>query len=148
MYGEALVAKMAARPADEPLPEAVRAAALAVCARLSARDLRELRRRARLIRDVPAVRRRTAEHSADAAARVAATLTTRTGRPAGDLEVRVISAALLAALQEALLRWAEGPAPDGTATGPRPAGGRGPELAATVGRALDVLLQGLALSAE
>ncbi|MEU3709125.1 TetR/AcrR family transcriptional regulator [Streptomyces catenulae] len=137
VHGELLVAELAARPDGEPLPEALRAAALAVSARLSARDLRELRRRARLIRDVPAVRRRTADHHARAAADLTAALTARTGRPADDLEIRVIGAALPAALQEALLHWAEGPS-----------GGRGTELAAAIGQALDVLLRGLTLSSS
>ncbi|WP_399086637.1 TetR family transcriptional regulator [Streptomyces sp. BBFR2] len=141
-YEELLVAEVAARPAGEALPGALRAAALAVAARLSARELRELRRRARLIRDVPAVRRRTADHAARATARLGTALATRTGRPADDLEIRVISAALVAALQEALLRWADGP----RAAGARSSAARGEELGAAVGQALDVLARGLVLT--
>ncbi|WTK15981.1 TetR/AcrR family transcriptional regulator [Streptomyces sp. NBC_01525] len=147
-YGELLAAAIRARPAGEPLPGALRAAALTVPGRLSVRDLRELRRRARLIRDVPAVRRRIAEHAARDATHIAAALTARTGRPADDLEIRVISTALIAALQEALLRWAEGPVRGGAGSAARSAASRGAELEAAVGRALDVLMRGLVLSPD
>ncbi|MGD3107928.1 TetR/AcrR family transcriptional regulator [Streptomyces sp. YGL11-2] len=130
-YDAVLEAGIRARPAGEPMVESVRHVAVEALHRITAADRTELAQRARLIRDVPAIRGRTAENHAREAEIIGAALAERTGRPADDLEVRVISAAILAALQEAMLRWvAEGPSPT---------------LEELIHRTLDVLARGLTL---
>ncbi|WP_319949561.1 acyl-CoA-like ligand-binding transcription factor [Streptomyces halobius] len=96
-YDTLLEAGIRARPADEPMVEAVRQVAIETLLRIDAADRTGLVQRARLIREVPAVRGRTAEHTARDAAMISALLAERTGRPADDLEVRVIGAAIPAA---------------------------------------------------
>lgn len=124
-----LEAGLRARPADEPVVESMRQITVEALRRLTAQERGELVQRVRLIREVPAVRGRTAEHTARDAAGLTAVLAERSGRPDGDPELRVIAAALLAALQEAMLTWVEnGPEAD-------------PE--ALVHRAMDVLARGL-----
>lgn len=124
-----LEAGLRARPVDEPVVESVRRITVEALRRLTARERGELVQRVRLIREVPAIRGRTAENTARDAARLTAVLAERSGRPDDDPELRVIGAALLAALQEAMLTWVE--------TGPE----RDP--AALVHRAMDVLARGL-----
>ncbi|GGN41355.1 TetR family transcriptional regulator [Streptomyces kronopolitis] len=124
-----LEAGLRARPVDEPVVESMRQITVEALRRLTARERGELVQRVRLIREVPAVRGRTAENTARDAARLTAVLAERSGRPAGDPELRVIGAALLAALQEAMLAWVE--------TGPEG------DPAALVHRAMDVLARGL-----
>ena len=92
----------------------------------------ELFQRIRLMREVPAIRGRTAENTARDAAMISAVLAERAGRTVDDLEVRVISAAVLAALQEAMLRWVEDE-------------GQGADLEALINRTMDVLNRGLTL---
>ncbi|MEV6564126.1 TetR/AcrR family transcriptional regulator [Streptomyces kronopolitis] len=124
-----LEAGLRARPLDEPVVESMRRITVEALRRLTAQERGELIQRVRLIREVPAVRGRTAEKTARDAARLTAVLAERSGRPEGDPELRVTVAALLAALQEALLTWVES-GPEGDPTGP-------------VHRAMDVLARGL-----
>ena len=105
-YDTVLEAGIRGRPAGEPMVETLRQVAVEAL-RQSRRGPSELVQRMRLIREVPAIRGRTAENTARDTAMISAVLAERAGRPADDLEVRVISAAILAALQEAMLRWAE-----------------------------------------
>ncbi len=119
------------RPAGEPITETLRHVTVGIMRGISAADRGELVQRIRLIRDVPAVRGRTAEITARHIDTVSTALAERTGRPADDLEIRVASAAALAALQEALLRWAE----DSRAAGPED----------LIHRSMDVLAAGLTL---
>ncbi|MFH8349249.1 TetR family transcriptional regulator [Streptomyces sp. NPDC018045] len=126
-----LEAELRARPAGEPMAESMRHVAVEALRRLSAEERAELAQRARLIREVPAVRGRTAENTARDSATLSAVLAERTGRSPDDLEVRVIATAVLAALQEALTYWA--------------ANGLRDDLGALVGRSMDVLARGLRL---
>ncbi|MFJ9855359.1 TetR/AcrR family transcriptional regulator [Streptomyces sp. NPDC101150] len=130
-YDTLLEAGLRARPADEPMVESMRQVTVEALAEITADDRTELVQRMRLVREVPAIRGRTAENTARDTEMISALLAERSGRTADDLEVRVISAAILAALQEALLRWVEdGPDAD---------------LEALVHRAMDVLGRGLTL---
>ncbi|MGW1374899.1 TetR/AcrR family transcriptional regulator [Streptomyces sp. NPDC002446] len=123
------------RPADEPVIESMRQVTTQALGRIAAPERAELAQRVRLIREVPAVRGRTAENTARAAATISAVLAERTGRGADDLEPRVISAAVLAALQEAMLSWGEeSPTADPDA------------LIGLIDRTLDLLARGLTLS--
>ncbi|MGA4948773.1 TetR/AcrR family transcriptional regulator [Streptomyces lydicamycinicus] len=130
-YDTVLEAGLRARPADEPMVESMRRVAVEALRELTAADRGELVQRIRLVRDVPAIRGRTAENNARDTALISAVLAERTGRPADDLELRVISAAVLAALQEAMLHWV--------------AGGQHTELEALIHRTMDVLARGLTL---
>lgn len=130
-YDTVLEAGLRARPTDEPMVESMRRVTVEALRELTATDRGELVQRTRLIRDVPAIRGRTAENTARDTALISAVLAERTGRPADDLELRVISAALLAALQEAMLSWI--------------AGGEHAELEALIHRTMDVLARGLTL---
>ncbi|WP_432002551.1 TetR/AcrR family transcriptional regulator [Streptomyces sioyaensis] len=130
-YDAVPAAGLRARPADEPMVESMRQVTVEALRGLTAEERGELVQRVRLIRDVPAIRGRTAENTARDAATLAAVLAERSGRPDGDLELRVIGAAILAALQEAMLAWVEG-GPDA-------------DLEALIHRTMDVLARGLTL---
>ncbi|MEV0370475.1 TetR family transcriptional regulator [Streptomyces sp. NPDC050636] len=130
-YDTLLEAGIRARPVDEPMVESMRQVTVEALRQIAAEDRTELVQRTRLIREVPAIRGRTAENTARDAAMLSAVLAERTGRPVGDLEVRVIAAAILAALQEALLSWVED--------------SRTADLEDLVNQAMDVLARGLTL---
>ncbi|MFG2093652.1 TetR/AcrR family transcriptional regulator [Streptomyces sp. NPDC048612] len=130
-YDTVLEAGLRARPTDEPMVESMRRVTVEALREITGADRRELVQRIRLIREVPAIRGRTAENTARDATLISAVLAERTGRPAGDLELRVISAAILAALQEAMLSWVEG--------------GQTAELEALIHQTMDVLARGLRL---
>ncbi|MGW7578899.1 TetR/AcrR family transcriptional regulator [Streptomyces sp. NPDC054765] len=130
-YDAVLETGIRARPVDEPVVESVRQVSIEALRRMTAEDHGELVQRLRLIREVPAIRGRTAEHTAQNAAMLTAVLAERSGRPADDLELRVISAVILAALQEAMLHWGEA--------------GRTAGAEAHIHRAMDVLARGLTL---
>ncbi|WP_372448200.1 TetR/AcrR family transcriptional regulator [Streptomyces sioyaensis] len=128
-YDAVPAAGLRARPADEPMVESMRQVTVEALRGLTAEERGELVQRVRLIREVPAIRGRTAENAARDAAMLAAVLAERSGRPDGDLELRVIGAAILAALQEAMLAWVEG--------------GQDADLEALIHRTMDVLARGL-----
>ncbi|WP_327704639.1 TetR family transcriptional regulator [Streptomyces decoyicus] len=130
-YDAVLETGIRARPAGEPVVESVRRVSIEALRTMAARERGELVQRVRLIREVPAIRGRTAERTAQDAVMLTAVLAERSGRPADDLELRVISAVILAALQEAMLHWGEGD--------------RTTDPEAPVHRAMDVLARGLTL---
>ncbi|MFG2135692.1 TetR/AcrR family transcriptional regulator [Streptomyces sp. NPDC048650] len=130
-YDAVLEEGIRARPTDEPMVESMRHVTVEALRRITAADREELVQRIRLVRDVPAIRGRTAENTARDAAMISAVLAERAGRTADDLEVRAISAAILAALQEALLHWVEA-GPDA-------------DLEACIHRTMDVLTRGATL---
>ncbi|MEU8684204.1 TetR family transcriptional regulator [Streptomyces sp. NPDC048611] len=130
-YDTVLEAGLRARPTDEPMVESMRRVTVEALREITGADRGELVQRIRLIREVPSIRGRTAENTARDATLISAVLAERTGRPAGDLELRVISAAILAALQEAMLSWVEG--------------GQTAELEALIHQTMDVLARGLRL---
>ncbi|MFE1174821.1 TetR/AcrR family transcriptional regulator [Streptomyces sp. NPDC058773] len=130
-YDTVLATGLRARPTDEPMVESMRRVTVEALREITAADRGELVQRIRLVREVPAIRGRTAENIARDTALISAVLAERTGRPAGDLELRVISAAILAALQEAMLSWVEG--------------GQSAELETLIDQTMDVLARGLTL---
>ncbi|PJE96646.1 TetR family transcriptional regulator [Streptomyces carminius] len=125
------VAALRGRPAGEPPVRAVREALYSTVGEAYRADPAEMYLRARLIRDVPAVRARLAEHTEITGRRLREVLSERTGRPAGDLALRVATTAMLGGLTEAMLHWVENDMPG--------------DLAEQVGRALDLLERGLPL---
>ncbi|RSO13844.1 TetR family transcriptional regulator [Streptomyces sp. WAC 06783] len=128
-YDPMLETGLRARPADEPMIESLRHVTVEALRRISVEERTELVQRARLMREVPAIRGRMAENTARDTDMISAVLAERSGRPADDLEIRVIAAALLAALQEALMRWV--------------ADGQREDLEELIDRAMDVLARGL-----
>jgi AcrR family transcriptional regulator len=95
------------RPAGEPLLESVRAVVTA--ALRSSLDTRpdEVLLRTRLMLEVPAVRARMVESVSATSRMLCRVIAERTGRDAGELEVRIFAASLLAAVLETTLYWAE-----------------------------------------
>ncbi|MDI3419560.1 TetR/AcrR family transcriptional regulator [Streptomyces luteolus] len=126
-YEQPLEAALRSRPADEPVLTSLR---YAIKAQLGA-DLDDtgLRLRCRLLRDVPEVRARMTESLTDTARRLCPLLAERTGRPATDLQLRVLVTAVAQAVLEVALHWAEG--------------GRREDLTRLVDEALDVFADGI-----
>ncbi|GAA3074567.1 hypothetical protein GCM10017562_48110 [Streptomyces roseofulvus] len=102
-----LEALLRARPAGEDPLESLRAVLTEAVGTALEADPEEIRLRARLMAGTPAVRARLTETTAETGRRLARALADRTGRAPDDLEVRVFTAAVLGALREATLYWAE-----------------------------------------
>ncbi|MFE7708232.1 TetR/AcrR family transcriptional regulator [Streptomyces sp. NPDC057486] len=130
-YDPVMEAEMRNRPADEPPLESLRFIMTEALTAFLATEEEELRRRTRLMVEVPAVRARISETMSDTAKVLARVLADRSGRSADDLEVRVFVAAVLGALREATLYWGEHDQKG--------------DLIATVNRAMDTLEGGLTL---
>ncbi|MFJ7942760.1 TetR/AcrR family transcriptional regulator [Streptomyces sp. NPDC096354] len=127
-YDPLMEAAIRNRPADEPPLRSLR---FVVTEALLAAEEEELRRRTRLMVEVPAIRARISETMSDTAKVLARVLADRGGRSADDLEVRVCVAAVLGALLEVRLHWGEH--------------GHEGDLIAMVDQALDTLEGGLTL---
>ncbi|MER7107998.1 TetR/AcrR family transcriptional regulator [Streptomyces sp. NPDC000229] len=119
------------RPAGEDPLESLRSVLTRAVAALLEREPEETRRRARLMAEVPAVRARMTGTMAETSQVLSRVLADRTGRAADDLEVRVFTAAVMGALAEATVYWAERDQRD--------------DLVALVHRTLDTLKGGPAL---
>ncbi|MDX3764930.1 MULTISPECIES: TetR/AcrR family transcriptional regulator [unclassified Streptomyces] len=130
-YNPLLEAETRKRPADEPPLQSMRFVVTEALATLLATEEEELRRRTRLMVEVPAIRARMSETMSDTAKVLARVLADRSGRGADDLEVRVFVAAVLGALREVTLYWGEH--------------GQKGDLIAMVDQALDTLEGGLTL---
>lgn len=130
-----LEARLLARPAGEDPLESLRVVVTDAVTAALAGETEEVLLRARLLVEIPSVRTRLTETTAETAQRLAGALAHRTGRDADDLEVRVLTAAVLGALREATVYWAEH--------------GRDPDaLAPLLSRTVDTLKGGLALRAR
>lgn len=110
-YDPLLHEALTARPSGEPPVTALREAMLDVIGRTAAREPgrepAEVRQRLRLVREVPALRARLAEHMSGTASLLASALSVRTGLARDSFELRVLTGALLGALTEALFCWSE-----------------------------------------
>lgn len=130
-YDPLLEAAIRARPADESPVEAIRQGALAAMRHVMDSDVAELKQRTKLVREVPSLRGRQAEGMGRSARMLCSVLAERSGRDANDMELRVVTGAVMAALHEALMYWAEQ--------------GQQEDLIELIGRTLDVLDRGLTL---
>ncbi|MFG3286234.1 TetR/AcrR family transcriptional regulator [Streptomyces sp. NPDC048111] len=102
-----MLRELRARPPQEPPLESLRYV-VTEAARLSlAHDREGTLHRTRLIAQVPALRARMRESTATTGRMLCEVLAERAGRDGVDLEVRVFAAAVLAALHEATVYWAE-----------------------------------------
>ncbi|MFB7867658.1 MULTISPECIES: TetR/AcrR family transcriptional regulator [unclassified Streptomyces] len=129
---ELMLARLRARPAGEEPLESLRAVVLDAVTAALAREPEETRLRARLVVETPAVRARLTETTAETGRLLSAAVAERTGRSPDDLEVRVFTAAVLGALREATVYWAEH-------------GGRDADLVPLLDRTVDTLKTGLTL---
>ncbi|MFJ9827589.1 TetR/AcrR family transcriptional regulator [Streptomyces sp. NPDC101160] len=126
-----LVDRLRARPADEEPLDSLRTVILDAVSAALAEDPAETLLRARFLVEVPAVRARFTETTAETGRLLSGAVAERTGRDPDDLEVRVFTAAVLGALREATVHWAEH--------------GRGDELVTLLDRTVDTLKGGLTL---
>ena len=106
-YDALLTASLHERPLDEPPVVAVRRALASAFAQLYLTDEDPIRARTQLILSVPALRARMYEQVRDAETTLAGELGARSGTDPGDLRVRVVAAALAAALTTAVESWAK-----------------------------------------
>ncbi|WP_171163984.1 TetR/AcrR family transcriptional regulator [Streptomyces sp. I05A-00742] len=106
-YDPVLEAALRARPADEAPLTAIRNTIVEGLRGILDSNSPEMRMRTRLIRDVPGLRARSGEGMAGSAKMLRAVLAGRAGRSENDLEVRVVTTAMLAAMQEALMAWVD-----------------------------------------
>ncbi|MGW4164912.1 TetR/AcrR family transcriptional regulator [Streptomyces sp. NPDC004788] len=126
-----LVDRLRARPADEEPLDSLRTVILDAVTAALAEDPADTLLRARFLVEVPAVRARFTETTAETGRLLSSAVAERTGRDPDDLEVRVFTAAVLGALREATVHWAEH--------------GRGDELVTLLDRTVDTLKGGLTL---
>ncbi|MFE0625550.1 TetR family transcriptional regulator [Streptomyces sp. NPDC058864] len=126
-----IVAALRARPAHEPIVASLRHALLGPLRAMPADEdeFEEMRQRLRLVRSVPAVRARMGENIQESSRLLASVTAERLGRPADDLEIRVVVGALTGAWSEAVFHWLDS---DGTA-----------DLAAVLDRSLELLAANL-----
>lgn len=129
---DALISEaLARRPAAESPVRAVGAAVAWALHAVYLRDGREMQLRLQLLREIPALRSRAADHGAETVRLLACVLADRTGRPLDDVELRVVCTALLASLTEVVFGWIDS--------------GMRDDLPALVDRALATLERGLTL---
>ncbi|MFD0023862.1 TetR/AcrR family transcriptional regulator [Streptomyces sp. NPDC058382] len=130
-YDPIMEASLRSRPADEPPLLSVRLMMIESLSSFIDMENEELRRRTRLMVEVPAIRARMTETMSDTAKILSQVLADRTGRSADDLRIRVFVAAVLGALREVTLYWGEH--------------GQQGDLVAMINEALDTLEGGLLL---
>lgn len=130
-YDPVLEAALRDRPAGEPPLESLRIVMTEMLPAFLVSDEEEVRRRTRLVVEVPAVRARMTETMSDTARTLARVLAERSGLGADDLAVRVFVAAVLGVLREVTLYWGEH--------------GQQDDLSTLVREALDTLESGLSL---
>ncbi|MET9803484.1 TetR family transcriptional regulator [Streptomyces sp. NPDC006368] len=130
-YDPFMETALRARPAGEEPLESLRLVMKQAVAALLEHEPEEMRQRARLMAEVPAVRARMSETMAETSQLLSRVLADRTGRAVDDLEVRVFTAAVMGALREVTIHWAERDRQD--------------DLVALVDRAIDTLKGGPSL---
>ncbi|MFC8076371.1 TetR/AcrR family transcriptional regulator [Streptomyces sp. NPDC057307] len=120
-----------ARPADEPPLESVRVVLRHAVETILVDRSEEFVQRSKLMLGIPAVRARMTETMAETSLPLSRAVADRAGRAEGDLEVRVFTASVMAALREVTIHWAEH--------------GQKDDLAVLIDRGLDTLKGGLTL---
>ncbi|MFI1398448.1 TetR/AcrR family transcriptional regulator [Streptomyces sp. NPDC020681] len=105
-YDPIMESELRARPADEDPLESLRKVLTQSLATFIQEERDEVVQRTRLMVEVPAVRARMTETMSTTSELLVRALADRTGRDHDDLEVRVLTAAVLGALREVMLYWA------------------------------------------
>ncbi|MFD2691532.1 TetR/AcrR family transcriptional regulator [Streptomyces phyllanthi] len=109
-YDACMEAELRARPSDEPLVESLRhvlSKGIELLFSDRSESAEDQRLRSRLIVEVPAVRSRLMESMSVTGRLLCQVAADRTGRDPGELEVRAYSMAVVGALMEVTLYWAE-----------------------------------------
>ncbi|MER7725233.1 TetR family transcriptional regulator [Streptomyces sp. NPDC096323] len=106
-YDPLMVTALRSRPLDEPPLESLRLMMREALTSFVTAEEEELRRRTRLMVEIPAIRARMTETMSDTAKLLSQVLADRTGRSADDLRIRIFTAAVLGALREVTLYWGE-----------------------------------------
>ncbi|MDF9814944.1 TetR family transcriptional regulator [Streptomyces sp. SPB162] len=128
-YDPMLAQSLSARPADEPIVDAIRHSLIDSLAAVLVADREELLFKTRLIFNVPAVRARAMDEQLRNQNAIAELICERSGREPGDLEVDCAAAAIIAISMTVIRHWVEG---DGKE-----------DLAALYDHHLDLLSRGL-----
>ncbi|MFJ6214809.1 TetR family transcriptional regulator [Streptomyces sp. NPDC092296] len=128
-YDPMLAEALRARPADEPIVDAIRHALTDSFGRLLAADRDDLLLRTRLVLTDPVLRARSMDDQLRSQDAISALIVERTGRAPDDLEVHCASAAIIAVFTAVVRHWVQR---DGTE-----------DLAALYDRNLTLLAQGL-----
>ncbi len=128
-YDPILLEELRARPADEPLPDALRYVMREAVRTGIEDDLEVAKLRTHLMVQVPAVRSRMMESMSVTGRMLCTAIAERTGLDSHSLEVRVWAMSLIGGLMETFLYWAENDHRD--------------DFATLVDRALTTIQQGL-----
>lgn len=107
-YDPLLVAAIESQPADATPIEAVRGALRTTFAAIFEADKDTLLQRMQLTLRTPALRSRAFDNTRQAEELLAEAVAVRTGRPASDLTVRMLTAAAVAVMMQALEAWVDG----------------------------------------
>lgn len=106
-FDPVIVAGLRARPAGEPFLESVRHVLVEATRLILAHDHEETIQRTTLLVQVPALRARMMQSMATSSRNLCQVIAERTGRDEDELEVRAYAMAILGAVYEASLYWAE-----------------------------------------
>ncbi|MEU5597354.1 TetR family transcriptional regulator [Streptomyces sp. NPDC020298] len=107
-YDPALAAALRARPADEPIVDAVLASLKGPVGQMIQQDRDDLLLRTRISFTDPAIRARTVAEQERSERAIAEVIAERAGRDAADLEVRCAAAAIIAVFTTLVRHWVEG----------------------------------------
>lgn len=106
-FDPVMIAELRARPAHEPVLESLRHVVLLGLRLALEHDPEEIIQRTRLLVEVPVLRARMMQSISVTSGMLCEVLAERSGRAAADLEVRAYSMAVLGALHETTVYWAE-----------------------------------------
>jgi AcrR family transcriptional regulator len=104
-YDPVMEAALRARPPDESVMESLRQAILPSLRRIIGSEGDDMLLRMRLLNEVPAIRSSSTLEMIRSRDMLVTVLAERTGRPAGDLGLRALVSAVLAACSEAVDYW-------------------------------------------
>ncbi|MCX4403616.1 TetR family transcriptional regulator [Streptomyces sp. NPDC059837] len=106
-YDPALAQALRARPADEPIVEAIVSSLKGPMGQMLQQDREDLLLRTRLTFSDPAIRARNVAEQERSERTIADLIAERTGRAPGDLEVKCAAAAIIAVFTALVRHWAE-----------------------------------------
>ncbi|WP_369247717.1 TetR family transcriptional regulator [Streptomyces sp. R41] len=107
-YDPALAEALRARPADEPIVDAILQALRGPLGQMLDHDREELLLRTRITFTDPAIRARSVGEQERSEQEIAAIIAERSGRNASDLDVKCAAAAIIAVFTTLVRHWVEG----------------------------------------